>query len=110
MTHETVVSGLEPRVAECLHALSDENRLRVVDALRLGERCVCQLTEGLGISQSLLSHHLRVLREAGLVSDRREGRWVHYSLVPGALGELERFFGDLRDGALTGESHLTGCE
>ena len=100
---------LDPRLTERLQALSDEKRLRIIDALRAGERCVCQLTEGLGFGQSLLSHHLRVLREAGLVSDRKEGRWVHYSLVPGALQELEEYFAELREEAVSGEPDFSGC-
>lgn len=70
-------------------ALADEKRLRILEILRGGEHCVCVLSEALGIRQSLLSFHLRTLREAGLVSDRRDGRWVHYSLVPEAFGEVE---------------------
>jgi len=70
-------------------ALADEKRLRILEILREGELCVCVLTEALGIRQSLLSFHLRTLREAGLVSDRKDGRWVHYSLVPEAFDEIE---------------------
>jgi ArsR family transcriptional regulator, arsenate/arsenite/antimonite-responsive transcriptional repressor len=82
-----------------LQALADENRLRILDALRTGERCVCVLQDVVGLSQSLLSHHLRVLREAGLVLDRKEGRWVHYSLSASVLGGLEDFVRDLRHDA-----------
>jgi ArsR family transcriptional regulator len=69
------------------HALSDETRLAVLDMLRDGERCVCELQDALGAAQSRLSFHLRVLKEAGLVVDRKEGRWSYYSLVPESLGE-----------------------
>ncbi|MCG6956058.1 MAG: metalloregulator ArsR/SmtB family transcription factor [Gemmatimonadetes bacterium] len=82
-----------------LQALADENRLRILDALREGERCVCVLQERVGVSQSLLSHHLRVLRDAGVVTDRKEGRWVHYSLSQRALEELDCFLRDLREDA-----------
>jgi ArsR family transcriptional regulator len=70
------------------HALSDPTRLQIVDRLRGGERCVCELTDLLDAAQSRLSFHLRVLKEAGLVTDRREGRWVYYSLQQEALEEL----------------------
>jgi ArsR family transcriptional regulator, arsenate/arsenite/antimonite-responsive transcriptional repressor len=75
------------RAAHLFHALSDETRLAVLDMLRDGERCVCELQDALDAAQSRLSFHLRVLREAGLVTDRKEGRWSYYALVPNALGE-----------------------
>jgi ArsR family transcriptional regulator len=63
--------------------------------LRDGERCVCELTEALSSGQSRLSFHLKTLKEAGLVQDRREGRWAYYSLVPGAFDGLEAALGEL---------------
>ena len=66
--------------ARMFHALSDERRLRILDALRGGELCVCDLQAELGMGQSLLSFHLKALREAGLVRVRRNGRWSHYSI------------------------------
>jgi ArsR family transcriptional regulator len=56
--------------------------------LREGERCVCELQDTLGAAQSRLSFHLRVLKDAGLVTDRKDGRWSYYTIVPDALGEL----------------------
>jgi ArsR family transcriptional regulator, arsenate/arsenite/antimonite-responsive transcriptional repressor len=76
-------------------ALSDPHRLRILDRLRGGERCVCELTDVLDAGQSLLSFHLKVLKDAGLVTDRREGRWTHYALCAEALGELEGFMRSL---------------
>ena len=76
------------RAARAFHALSDRTRLELVQCLMGGERCVCELQEGLGAAQSRLSFHLKTLKEAGLVTDRREGRWVYYSLDLEALGEL----------------------
>lgn len=73
------------RTAALFHALSDETRLAVLDLLRDGERCVCELQDALDAAQSRLSFHLRVLKDAGLVTDRREGRWSHYRVAPGAL-------------------------
>jgi ArsR family transcriptional regulator, arsenate/arsenite/antimonite-responsive transcriptional repressor len=61
-------------------ALADENRLRMVMALREGELCVCQLTELLGLAISTVSKHLSILYQAGLVAARKEGRWMYYSL------------------------------
>ncbi len=90
-------------------ALSDANRLRIVDALRDGERCVCKLVDALDMAQPLLSHHLRALREAGLVRDRREGRWAHYALVPEALEALEAFLVDLRASAASAPPDIYHC-
>jgi ArsR family transcriptional regulator len=59
-------------------ALADPGRLRILAALGRGELCVCHLVELLGLDQSTVSRHVAVLRDAGLVRQRREGRWVHY--------------------------------
>jgi ArsR family transcriptional regulator len=75
------------------HALADETRLRIIDRLRDGEECVCNLTGPLGTRQSLLSFHLRTLKDAGIIQDRKEGRWVYYSLnldvLDGVIAALE---------------------
>ena len=62
-------------------SLGDETRLRILHLLSHQELCVCQLTEVLGLGQSKISRHLAHLRNAGLVSDRRQGLWIYYSLV-----------------------------
>ncbi len=79
------------QTARWFHALSDETRLEVIDLLTRGERCVCELQEAMGAAQSRLSFHLKVLRDAGLVLDRRQGRWVYYSLRPEALDGMAAF-------------------
>ena len=83
-TRDTVDTA---RAARLFHALSDETRLGILECLRSCERCVCELTDHLEAAQSRLSFHLRVLKEAGLVSDRREGRWMYYTLDRQALEE-----------------------
>ncbi len=75
------------QAARLFHALSDETRLGVLEMLRGGERCVCELQDAMGAAQSRLSFHLKVLKDAGLVQDRKEGRWSYYSLLPETLGE-----------------------
>ena len=75
------------RSTRIFHALSDETRLAVVQMLGDGERCVCDLQVALDVAQSRLSFHLKVLKEAGLVADRKEGRWSYYTLLPEALTE-----------------------
>src|SRR5919199_4534695 len=85
----TSATAVDPgRAARLFHALSDETRLAILEMLRGGERCVCELQDGLDAAQSRLSFHLRVLREAGVVSDRKEGRWSYYSIAPEALAEV----------------------
>lgn len=76
------------RAVALFHALSDATRLSILGMLRGGERCVCELQDELEAAQSRLSFHLRVLKEAGLVADRREGRWAYYRIVPEALAEV----------------------
>src|SRR5829696_5051312 len=83
------------RAAELFHALSDETRLGILEMLREGERCVCDLQEDLDAAQSRLSFHLKVLKEAGLVADRREGRWAYYTLNTETLGEIAELAGSL---------------
>ncbi len=100
-------------------ALADETRLRILKLLDGGELCVCDITAGLDMTQPNVSFHLGILKEAGLVKDRREGRWMHYDLnlsdmtnrviIPTALGRisgrvveedrnrLERFMADKAD-------------
>jgi ArsR family transcriptional regulator len=72
--------AVREETARLFHALSDPTRLRIVELLRHGERCVCDLTEAADAAQPRLSFHLRVLKDVGLVTDRREGRWVYYEL------------------------------
>ena len=76
------------RAVTLFHALSDSTRLSILEMLRGGEQCVCDLQVGLDAAQSRLSFHLGVLKDAGLVDDRREGRWSYYSIIPGALAEV----------------------
>jgi ArsR family transcriptional regulator len=78
-----------------LKALADPLRLQVIEALGGGERCVCDLTADLGLAQSKLSFHLKVLKQAGLLTDRQEGRWIYYRLRPEALDELRSWLAAL---------------
>lgn len=85
-----------------LQALAEPTRLQIVEQLAGGECCVCDLQGALDAAQSRLSFHLKKLKEAGILEDRREGRWAYYSLVPGALDEVLEGLGSLRSGALSG--------
>jgi len=85
-------------IAAVFSALGDETRLDILAQLRGGERCVCELTEAIQTSQSRLSFHLKVLKDAGLIKDRPEGRWVYYSIHTDAMEELEEMVRLLREG------------
>lgn len=69
-------------------ALADENRLAIVRLLAGGERCLCDISGALGISDALASHHVKKLAEAGVVRTRRKGLWLHCSLAPDALDAI----------------------
>ena len=77
------------------HALSDETRLQLLELLRDGEQCVCDLTGALDAAQSRLSFHLKTLKDAGLVTDRKQGRWVYYALNTETLDSVAEFVSDL---------------
>ena len=79
------------RAETLFHALSDATRLAILEMLRGGERCVCDLQADLDAAQSKLSFHLKVLKDAGLVTDRRDGRWVYYTLVDEAVDDVATF-------------------
>jgi ArsR family transcriptional regulator, arsenate/arsenite/antimonite-responsive transcriptional repressor len=78
------------RMAAVAKALGDPIRLQLVDVLRkhAGKVCVCELVPLFDISQSTLSHHLKKLRDAGIVDSERQGLWAYYYVIPGALNEL----------------------
>ncbi len=77
-------------------AVAEETRFDIVQRLAGGERCVCELQDDLDAAQSRLSFHLKKLKDAGVVSDRRDGRWVYYSLVPEALEQMRAFLGEVK--------------
>jgi ArsR family transcriptional regulator len=89
----TPLERTPPSLADLLtvfKALSDPTRLAIVEHLATGQHCVCELQTVLELPANLLSHHLRVLREAGVVRDQRRGRWIDYALEPSVLHSLQR--------------------
>ncbi|HEX6491002.1 MAG TPA: metalloregulator ArsR/SmtB family transcription factor [Gaiellaceae bacterium] len=88
-------------LARRFKALSDPARVEIVNRIAgAGEICTCQLTGPLGLSQPTVSHHLRVLREAGLIElARRRGTWSFYRLVPGTIEQLAFTLGGAREAA-----------
>jgi ArsR family transcriptional regulator len=87
------------------HALSDPTRLAVLRQLATGECCVCDLQGEVGAAQSRLSFHLKVLKEAGVVTDRKNGRWSYYALNPDVLEAMRAFLTDA-----VAQPHTAGCE
>lgn len=88
-------STCEIDIALICKALSDENRLKIVEMLSDGEKCGCKLLEAFNITQPTLSHHMKILEESGLVKGEKQGKWTHYSLCFEALKEFKTFIASL---------------
>lgn len=91
LTDPDLEQGAAERLAARLNAIAHSARLRLVSmvsAHESTEACVCDLTEPLGLSQGTVSHHLRILVEAGILAREKRGTWSYYSLVPGALNSI----------------------
>jgi ArsR family transcriptional regulator len=81
-------------LAACFKALADPTRVAIVNCLSAADEvCVCNLTETFDLSQPTISHHLKILREAGLVESTRRGTWAYYRLVPEAIAALRGALG-----------------
>ncbi|MFI5232145.1 MAG: ArsR/SmtB family transcription factor [Gemmatimonadales bacterium] len=98
------------QAARWFHALSDETRLEIVERLIGGERCVCELTDLMDAAQSRLSFHLKTLKDADIVTDRREGRWVYYTLNRATLDEIETLVGSLKRTDRTAARSMKCCD
>ncbi len=85
---ETIEMEDPDGVVEVLKASADPCRLRILKLLKEGELCVCEIMTALDRRQSSTSHHLSVLREAGLVRERKDGKWSYYRLADGAVVEM----------------------
>jgi ArsR family transcriptional regulator len=88
-------------------AFADPTRVRVLMALRGRELCVCELCDTLAVTQSTLSTHLQVIRDAGLVSARKEGKWMYYAIAPGATRLVDSLFRSF-SGVLKADRTLRG--
>jgi ArsR family transcriptional regulator, arsenate/arsenite/antimonite-responsive transcriptional repressor len=91
---------VEPRLWEALCALADPVRLRIVCLLRQREQCVCHLTSALELSQPTISHHMAILRRAGLVLDRHDASWTYYRLDPAASRSVSKSVASLLNSGL----------
>jgi ArsR family transcriptional regulator, arsenate/arsenite/antimonite-responsive transcriptional repressor len=96
------------KLARQLKVLAEPNRLRIVDLLMEGVQCNCELGDTLNMAPNLISHHLRILREVGLVEVERDAvdaRWVYYSINRSTLAELAQTFGAFFDPVRIKERH-----
>lgn len=94
--------------ADVFKALGDENRLKIIQMLAEKDMCVCEIIDELNVSQPAVSHHLKNLKQAGIVEDRRDGKWIFYSLSQKGLLTSLSFLENLveRNG---GPKKITDC-
>lgn len=93
LTREAIDADRAEDLARKLKALADPTRLRLVSIVAASEgeeACVCDLIEPVGLSQPTVSHHLKILMDAGFFTRSKRGTWAYYKLVPGALGQLSQ--------------------
>jgi ArsR family transcriptional regulator, arsenate/arsenite/antimonite-responsive transcriptional repressor len=91
LVREPLPAGQAAELSRQFKALADPVRLRLVSLIAShegGEACVCELTDGFDLAGPTISHHLKVLREAGLISGERRGTWIYYRVEPGVLARL----------------------
>jgi ArsR family transcriptional regulator len=96
LLREPLSAGQAAELAGTLKALADPTRLRLlsmVAAHQGGEACVCELTEPLGLTQPTISHHVKILVDAGILTGEKRGKWTYYALVPSALDALSALLG-----------------
>ena len=96
--------------AKVFKAFCDENRLKVLERLRGGEKCACALIEDLGIGQSALSYHMKILVESGIVSARQEGKWTHYSISESGSAKARELLDILTTPFDEREENACGCK
>lgn len=94
-------------IALICKALSDSNRLEIVQMLSEGEKCGCKLLERFEITQPTLSHHMKILVETGMVNERKEGKWHYYSLNTETIAGFKKYIEDL--GCCDNNMEKKGC-
>lgn len=96
--------------AKVFKALCDSKRLAVLAQLRTGEKCACALQELLGLPQSGLSYHMKILCESGIVIGRQAGKWTYYRLSPSGRDQAVELLKELTTPNTEGETDLTGTD
>lgn len=82
-------------IATMFKALADENRIQILKLLKEGEKCACHILEEMNVSQPTLSHHMKILCDAGIVTGRKEGKWMHYSISKEAHSKVKESLEEL---------------
>ena len=82
--------------AEIFKAFCDENRIKILEMLKSGEKCACKLLEELNVTQPTLSHHMKILCDSGVVIGRKEGKWMHYSISEEGLEKAQKYLDYLK--------------
>ncbi len=91
-------------------AFCDENRLKILEQLRTGEKCACKLLDDLHITQPTLSHHMKLLCDADIVQGRKEGKWVHYSMNQEGTERAKMLLEQLLSMDVSIEQKQDGCD
>ena len=86
----------DPEGKEPIKAFCDENRIRILQILKDGEKCACRLLEALNITQPTLSHHMKTLLDSGVVNGRKEGKWMYYSISEEGLKKAQEYIDYLK--------------
>lgn len=97
-------------IANICKAMSDANRLRIIEMLTSGEKCGCDLLEELQVTQPTLSHHMKVLSDCELVNDRKEGKWHHYSINCKRFTEYKNYIASITCSKSQNEMKSCCCE
>jgi len=84
------------KTAVIFKAFCDENRIRILQILKDGEKCACRLLEALNITQPTLSHHMKTLLDSGIVNGRKEGKWMYYSISEEGLKKAQEYLDYLK--------------
>ena len=95
------------RIAAIFKAFCDENRIKIINLLRSGEKCACKLLEEINVTQPTLSHHMKILCDAEIVVGRKEGKWTHYSLSKKGVEQAKEYLNQIT--TLDGESENKSC-
>lgn len=96
-------------IAAMFKAFCDENRLQILEMLREGEKCACHILEEMQITQPTLSHHMKILCDAGVVVGRKEGKWMHYSVSEIGLEKVMNYLNELMKNAKIGGGSCESC-
>lgn len=85
----------EQEIAKICKALGDENRVKIIEMLTVGELCACKILEEFSITQSTLSHHMKILSDCNLISVRKDGKWSYYSINCKTFSEFKNVISEI---------------